>query len=222
MTTKQRQQGFSSLRLVRSVRWCLNVASSILHELRYFLMEQIRFRASVDNYASYRAQRLYPDYLKVGAAIEAVRPLAEKYCKGRGVDVGAGRWPLAIAREVENCADENAYRIREPDESLDFVFSSHTLEHLEHPWDAIHEWIRVLKPGGVLFLYLPHPACEMWRPERLRFHKWSPDPVSLEKKLISEFGLQILYVSYLPDAYFSFVVIARKAEEGPSPDQVHK
>jgi SAM-dependent methyltransferase len=118
---------------------------------------------------------------------------------------------LTGARPVEDGTHENAYVLREADGSLDFVFSSHTLEHLDRPWDALSEWIRVLKPGGVLFLYLPHPACEMWKPERLRFHRWSPDPVTLEEKLSVKFALQPLYVSYLPDAYFSFVVIAQKA-----------
>jgi len=43
------------------------------------------------------------------------------------------------------------------DESFDHVFSSHTLEHLPHgDCDRVlREWIRVLRPGGVIELRMP-------------------------------------------------------------------
>jgi SAM-dependent methyltransferase len=208
--TKQNQIDHPKSQPFRTAKWLLNVVGSFLYDFRYSLTDRIRLRAGSDSYIRHRAHRLYPDYLKFGAAMEAVRPLAAKYCYGRGVDVGAGHWPLSGARPVEDGVDENAYALKEADESLDFVFSSHTLEHLDRPWDALNEWVRTLKPGGVLFLYLPHPACEMWKPEQLQFHRWSPDPVTLEEKLSVQFALHLLYVSYLPDAFFSFVVIARK------------
>jgi len=40
--------------------------------------------------------------------------------------------------------------------SMDFVYSSHTLEHIEDYQAALREWWRVVKPGGYLILYLPH------------------------------------------------------------------
>jgi len=52
----------------------------------------------------------------------------------------------------------------------------------------------------------------MWKKELLSYHQWSPDPVRVERELQERFGLQILYVTYLPDAYFSFVVVGRKKE----------
>ena len=39
---------------------------------------------------------------------------------------------------------------------MDFVFSSHLLEHLEDPVKALKEWWRLLKVKGNLVLYLPH------------------------------------------------------------------
>jgi SAM-dependent methyltransferase len=41
------------------------------------------------------------------------------------------------------------------DESLDFVIANHLLEHLEQPIQALKEFQRVLKPGGVLYMALP-------------------------------------------------------------------
>ena len=40
--------------------------------------------------------------------------------------------------------------------SYDFVLSSHTLEHVANPLQALLEWIRVLKEAGVLVLVVPH------------------------------------------------------------------
>jgi SAM-dependent methyltransferase len=43
-----------------------------------------------------------------------------------------------------------------PDGTYDFVLSSHMLEHSANPLKALHEWLRLLKPEGTLFLVLPH------------------------------------------------------------------
>lgn len=41
-------------------------------------------------------------------------------------------------------------------ESYDFVLSSHVLEHIANPIKALMEWMRVLRPGGILLLVVPH------------------------------------------------------------------
>ena len=43
-----------------------------------------------------------------------------------------------------------------PDGGYDFVLSSHMLEHSANPLKALREWLRLIKPGGTLFLVLPH------------------------------------------------------------------
>lgn len=42
-----------------------------------------------------------------------------------------------------------------PDNTYDFVLSSHSLEHIANPVRALHEWKRVTRPGGSLILVLP-------------------------------------------------------------------
>src|SRR5258708_6197676 len=42
--------------------------------------------------------------------------------------------------------------------SLDFVYSSHTLDCIEHTKDVLKEWWRVIRTGGHLVLYLPHKS----------------------------------------------------------------
>ncbi len=41
------------------------------------------------------------------------------------------------------------------DNSYDFLLSSHSLEHIANPIQAVKEWYRVLKPGGTIVLALP-------------------------------------------------------------------
>lgn len=81
----------------------------------------------------------------------------EKYCVGRGLDVGYGGDPVtpnAVGWDFEH---GDAQRLRGLDDaSFDFVYSSHLLEHLPDCELALTNWWRVLKPGGYLILYLPH------------------------------------------------------------------
>lgn len=43
-----------------------------------------------------------------------------------------------------------------PSGSYDAVLSSHVLEHIANPLCALEEWIRVLRPGGIFLIVLPH------------------------------------------------------------------
>lgn len=49
-----------------------------------------------------------------------------------------------------------AAKIPFADSSFDFVLSEHTLEHIGNVIRALKEWLRVLKPGGHLIVFLPH------------------------------------------------------------------
>ena len=43
-----------------------------------------------------------------------------------------------------------------PDASLDYVLSAHVIEHFWDPVGALLEWARVVRPGGYLFMIVPH------------------------------------------------------------------
>lgn len=43
-----------------------------------------------------------------------------------------------------------------PHQSLDYVLSSHVLEHFYDPIQTLGEWVRVIKPGGYIFAIIPH------------------------------------------------------------------
>jgi ubiquinone/menaquinone biosynthesis C-methylase UbiE len=58
---------------------------------------------------------------------------------------------------------EDATKLSFSDESFDRVIAAHVLEHLPNPHQVIREWVRVLKPGGVLSLVLPCDPGVAWR-----------------------------------------------------------
>ncbi len=115
----------------------------------------------------------YPDYLKEGNACQYIIPIAKQFCKGEGIDIGCGKWPFPGALPYDLILDNDAYDL--PDKQFDYIFSSHCLEHLEEPYEALKHWKTRLK-GGVLFLYLPHPHMEYWKPENCKKHlsSWHP------------------------------------------------
>uniref|UniRef100_A0A915EB57 Methyltransferase type 11 domain-containing protein n=1 Tax=Ditylenchus dipsaci TaxID=166011 RepID=A0A915EB57_9BILA len=43
-----------------------------------------------------------------------------------------------------------------PDESYDFVLSSHVIEHFYDPIKAIKEWFRVIRKDGYIYMIVPH------------------------------------------------------------------
>lgn len=75
-----------------------------------------------------------------------------------------------------------------PPGPFDYVFSSHCLEHLRNPIEALEHWRSRLRPGGVLFLYLPHPDMVYWRPQHCRkhLHSWTPAAMA---QILRDIGL---------------------------------
>lgn len=121
---------------------------------------------------------LYPEYIRNGNACRFILPMAQHFCQGVGVDVGCGDWPMpgAIPIELKHGGDAMTFEHT----NLDYVFSSHALEHLADPVGALLHWKRALKPGGVLFAYLPHPDMRYWNPTRNRkhLHMWTPEQMA--------------------------------------------
>lgn len=194
---------------MKYLNYTLNFLRSFIYDVRFFFTFSLKQRLLASSYKKYSANKMYPQYLKSGGAIESARYLALNHCKGQGVDVGSGMWPLDGAKSIENHDSENAYLIKASDGSLDYVFSSHLLEHLDQHRRALNEWRRVLVPDGILFLYLPHPVCKMWDPLVLKEHIWMPDPLYL-RDLLPEIGFEILEMSFLPDAMMSYYIICKK------------
>jgi ubiquinone/menaquinone biosynthesis C-methylase UbiE len=109
--------------------------------------------------------------------------IAREYCKGSGIEIGGLHSRLNVEADVKvldyldteslkkkykddvNVNLDDLWNVdivsqawiipKVKDNSLDFVMSSHVLEHLPNPSVAIEEWIRVVKPGGTVFFIVP-------------------------------------------------------------------
>jgi SAM-dependent methyltransferase len=84
--------------------------------------------------------------LEIGAHINPVAGLSPYYTDAVAHYAGS-------AGRVDFLADARALPL--PDGTLDYLCSSHVLEHLPDPIAALHEWHRVLRPGGLLYLVVP-------------------------------------------------------------------
>ena len=98
--------------------------------------------------------------------------LVAKYCQGNGLDVGCGYQKIGACvgidivpwgtpcnergnlSQADWCFDVLSLPLK--DETMDFVFSSHVLEHLTEPQACISEWLRILKSGGFLVMIIPN------------------------------------------------------------------
>lgn len=114
-------------------------------------------------------------------------PLALQWCKGTGIEIGRAQhnpyFPDDVLAHIPNvsCPDIHDFqfyaesqvkmcgsfahvdifawadKIPLPDASQDFVLNSHVIEHLPDPIGALHEWHRLLRPSGIVFLVVPQP-----------------------------------------------------------------
>ena len=125
-----------------------------------------------------------------------------RYFAGHGLDIGGKPDPLglyvgAFARLLScrtwDLDDGDAqFLAGVPDGSFDFVHSSHCLEHLRDPGEALGNWVRVTKPGGYVVVTVPDEDLyeqgrwpSRFNPDHKRtftIHKassWSPQSVNV-------------------------------------------
>lgn len=131
------------------------------------------------------------------------------FTRGRGLDLGCGPqktfphfigvdnghhaqafgWNIKPDMHVETCEDLGVFA----SQSMDFVFSSHLLEHIQDTKKTLKEWWRTLKVGGYLCLYLPHKdfypniGTEGSNPD----HKHDFLPIDIERQMPAGWDLLI-------------------------------
>ncbi|HZU87767.1 MAG TPA: class I SAM-dependent methyltransferase [Stellaceae bacterium] len=90
-----------------------------------------------------------------------------------------------------------------PDESVDTVYSSHTLEHIADYRTAIRDWHRVVKPGGFVVCIVPHQFLyekkyalpSLWNADHKRFYT----PASLLREFEESLAPNTYRVRHLRD-----------------------
>lgn len=158
----------------------------------------------------------YPEYLRQGNAAAHIFPTAEKFCKGFGYDVGGlddCHFPGANIINKLYGGDAMSIDLADHDfngfRGADYIFSSHCLEHLENYVKALKHWKEVLRPGGQLFLYLPHPDMKYWLPQNCEkhLHQFTPD---MMRGVLTDLGFEDIFNSER-DLYWSFAITGVKA-----------
>jgi predicted SAM-dependent methyltransferase len=110
------------------------------------------------------------------------RELADRYLHGEGIEIGALHRPLVVPSEASvrfvdrhdaaglrrhypeldalplvpvDIVDDGETLETLPDGSVDFIIANHFIEHTQSPLATLRNHLRVLKPGGVLYLAVP-------------------------------------------------------------------
>lgn len=101
------------------------------------------------------SQQTYEDKLNNG--------FFTRYMSGTGLDIGyAGYTPGVLPILPSAIGVDTGYpgydgiTLPFANESQDYVYSSHCLEHIEDEVNAIRDWSRVLKIGGYMVIVVPH------------------------------------------------------------------
>jgi predicted SAM-dependent methyltransferase len=108
--------------------------------------------------------------------------LARRYLHGQGLEIGALHCPLRVPSNVSvryvdrmdvaaleshypelsgqklvevDVIDDGERLDSQPDGSVDFVIANHFIEHAEDPLGALENHLRVLRPGGIVYLAVP-------------------------------------------------------------------
>jgi SAM-dependent methyltransferase len=148
-----------------------------------------------------------------------------RYFVGNGIDIGCGPDPVSqyaeqfpLMQQVKNwdMPDGDAqYLASITDESVNFVHSSHCLEHMRDPEIAMQNWLRVLKPGGHMIITIPDEdlyeqgkfpstfnSDHKWTFTLHKQKSWSPKSINLLDFLakFSDFA-QILKLELLDASY---------------------
>ncbi len=56
--------------------------------------------------------------------------------------------------------DLNEFPYPFEDDSIDGIFASHVMEHIDDWWGAFKECVRILKPGATIEIRVPHPSSD--------------------------------------------------------------
>jgi SAM-dependent methyltransferase len=110
--------------------------------------------------------------------------IARHYLKGSGIEIGALNFPLRVPDSarvryvdylpIETLREHHAHLVSAgetlvapdvvddgerlesfADESVDFVIANHFIEHSEDPIQTLSSHLRVIRPGGILFMAVP-------------------------------------------------------------------
>ena len=153
---------------------------------------------------------VYPKYQSIGNASQFAIPYALHVCRGKGYDVGCMKleWSFPNSIPIDTLFDDPWDASNLPEKNVDYIYSSHCLEHIQNWVDVLDYWYEMLKPGGVLFLYLPDYSQTYWRPWNNRKHVNIFSPTIIEDYMRDK-GYNNIFKSNV-DLNNSFMIFGEK------------
>lgn len=154
--------------------------------------------------------KIYPEFQTEGNASQFAIPYALKVCHGEGYDIGCMKkeWSFPNSIPIDLDFEDKWHALNLPKKNVDYIFSSHCLEHISNWVEVMDYWYDHLKDGGVLFLYLPDYSQEYWRPWNNRKHLNIFSPKIIKDYLIDK-GYRKVFCSEI-DLNNAFMVMAEK------------
>lgn len=154
------------------------------------------------------------------------RRFATRWIIGHGIDIGCGPdplsnlsdfFPLMKSLKPWDIANGDPMIMAGVDDNIyDFVHSSHCLEHLNDPYIALENWIRICKSGGHLVITIPDedlyeqgvwPSTfnedHKWTFTILKSKSWSPKSINIFNLLLKfQDQIEILKIEKLDSGFF--------------------
>lgn len=133
-----------------------------------------------------------------------------KYMSGLGMEIGYCGYEPNVVPILDNCIgidlntpDYNGFNIPYPDETQDYLYNSHVLEHISDYKSTIQEWFRILKKGGYLITVVPNKFLyekkselpSQWNSDHKRFYT----PASLLQEIEESLPPNSFRVRHLQD-----------------------
>jgi predicted SAM-dependent methyltransferase len=152
----------------------------------------------------------YPAFQGIGNAAQFAIPFAKHVCVGDGYDIGCCKteWSLPGSIPIDLDFSDDWHANHLPTDLVDYIFSSHCLEHVDDWVRTLDYWSNKLKAGGTLFLYLPHKDQEYWRPWNNTKHNHMFIPTDIVSYMNDNGYKNIFYSDR--DLNHSFMVMGEK------------
>lgn len=125
-----------------------------------------------------------------------------KYMSGHGLDIGYRGYnnadpilPNSLGIDLDYPGYDGIH-LPFPDNSQDYVYSSHTLEHITDYQTSIKEWLRVTKKGGYIITVVPHQ--DLYERKEVLPSNWNGDHKRFYRSstLLREFEVSLPINSY--------------------------
>lgn len=146
-----------------------------------------------------------PDIDSSYTELGKVYPFVVPYTRGTGLDIGSGqaRWfkhwitvdsGKDFGKRVADLHLDGSKPLPFKDATYDFIVASHLIEHIKEWQVTLAEWWRVIKPGGHLVLYWPHPELypRVGQPGANPDHKVDIFPVEVVRAMRQVGGWDLL------------------------------